>query len=180
MQDGEIIRKARQHHPEALKPLVDKYYAPLYRFAYLRVQDQDLALDLVQETFYRFIKNLDHFQEEKSVLPYLFQILKNLHHNFKYRYAHRMRTIEDFLLISRDKPPDEEAMENDLKEKLMRALKKIPEDDQTLLILKEFEDYSYKELADFFDVPVGTIMSRLFYARKKLKEAFLEVTHEIV
>jgi RNA polymerase sigma-70 factor (ECF subfamily) len=178
--DSEIVRQIRQGHKELLSEIVEKYYPVLFRFAFIRVHDRDIALDLVQETFYKFYKHIERVNERHSVLPYLLQILKNLHHNFKYRYARRMRKIEDFFFQSTEPGADQRLIEKETHIQLMNALKKLSSEDQTILILREFENYSYKELAEFFNVSEGTIMSRLHYARKKLKKAYEEVTHETV
>lgn len=178
-EDQKAIQMAKEGNPAGLKILVDKYYQTIYRFAFLRVQDRDIALDLVQEAFYKFYKNVKNFDKNKKFLPYMIQIVKNLHHNFKYRYVNRMRKIEDFIFTAPD-APEKKLLEDETHQLLLEALKKLSPDEQMLLMLREFEDYSYEDLAEYFHVSIGTIMSRLHYTRKKLKKAFLGVSHEKV
>ncbi|GAB4175226.1 MAG: sigma-70 family RNA polymerase sigma factor [Calditrichia bacterium] len=175
-----MIEEIKQGNQSAFKKLLEKYYDSLYRFAYLRIQDRDLALDLLQETCFKFYKNINNFDSTRPVLPYLLQIIKNLHHNYKYRYAQKMVKLEEFFVKPVQATVEESIIKKEEQSLILKALQSLSDKDQLLLILREFENYTYEELASVFNVSVGTIMSRLHYARKKLKEAFTGVTNEKV
>jgi RNA polymerase sigma-70 factor (ECF subfamily) len=76
------------------------------------------------------------------------------------------------------KNPEEEFLENVLDEDVQRALDKLPPDYRMVVILADLEGFSYKEIADILEVPVGTVMSRLYRGRRLLESAMLEFAHE--
>jgi len=130
----------------------------------------DAAMDVTQEAFIRAYRNFKSFNGEKKFFTWYYSILKNLCLNF---IRDRKRKNEtEYIEFKEDehsqiKPGD--AIENkELTEKLQEAINELDFDDREVIILKEFEDHTYKEIAEILNIPVGSVMSRLFYARKKL------------
>ena len=176
--DKEIIGDIQAGKKKAFEELVKKYYQAIYRFARLRTKDPDLAFDFSQEAFIRFHKNVDGFDNSKKFLPYAYQIVKNLSYNYFQRYASRF-VKQDFieLIENSDSSPEKATIENEMKQKVHEALNKLEDEDKLIIMLKDFENYSYKEISIELEIPYGTVMSRLHYARKKLGNILKEVYH---
>jgi RNA polymerase sigma-70 factor (ECF subfamily) len=167
-------------------PFVDA----LYNTAYRMTRNAQDAEDLIQETYLKAYKYYDKFEEGTNLKAWLFKILKNTFIN-AYRKKQQVPPESDFADIEdsferlvRDdvagkiKSPEEEFLENVLDEDLQRALDGLPEDFRMVLMLADLESFSYKEIADILEVPVGTVMSRLYRARRLLESAMLDYARE--
>ena len=130
----------------------------------------DAAMDVTQEAFIRAYRNFKSFNGEKKFFTWYYSILKNLCLNF-IRDRKRKNETEyiEFKENEHSQSKPGEAIENkELVEKLQEAIEELDFDDREVIILKEFEDHTYNEIAEILNIPVGSVMSRLFYARKKL------------
>ncbi len=132
----------------------------------------DAACEVSQEAFIRAYRNFEVFDKSKKFFTWYYKILKNLCLNF-IRDSKRDFKI-DYLdyadADSQKNNPYDQVEEAELKSKLEAALSELEIEDREILILKEYENYSCKEISELLDIPIGTTMSRLFYARKKLSE----------
>lgn len=137
----------------------------------------DDAMDASQEAFLRALKHYPKFDKTKKFFTWYYKILRNLCLN-KIRDKKRKNEVE---LLEISETADKESnvstiMErNELKANVEDALMKLDSEDREIIIQKEFENNSYKEIAAMFNIPIGTVMSRLFYARKKLARLLEEV-----
>lgn len=167
-------------------PFVDA----LYNTAYRMTRNAQDAEDLVQETYLKAYRYYDKFQEGTNFKAWLFKILKNTFIN-NYRKKQQTPPQSDFAEIedafenrvSQDasgqmKSPEEEILENVLDEDVQRALDDLPPDYRMAVILADLEGFSYKEIADILDLPLGTVMSRLYRGRKLLESAMLTYAKE--
>jgi RNA polymerase sigma-70 factor (ECF subfamily) len=166
----------------AAMPFVDSLYNTAYRMA----RNAEDAEDLVQEAYLKAYKYYDKFQEGTNFKAWLFKILKNTFIN-KYRKQQQQPLhaafdeIEDaFESHLRSDPrlspmpnPEEELLESVLDEHVQKALADLPDDYRMVVLLADLEDFSYKEIADILDIPVGTVMSRLYRGRRMLESAML-------
>ena len=168
-------------------PFMDSLYSTAYRMSRNR---QD-AEDLLQETYLRAYKYYDKFQEGTNFKAWLFKILKN---TFINRYRKRQRqplknsfdeiegSFESKLLESpltaRGATPEEELMVDALDQDVQQALEALPEDYRTAVELADLQGLSYREIADQLDIPLGTVMSRLYRGRRKLEAVLLEYARE--
>lgn len=149
------------------------YQQPLTYFARTFTKSEDDAKDLVQETFVKAIRYRDKFEEKTNLKAWLYTIMKNTFIN-NYRKASRANTIIDqtkelyFLNIPQDSgftSPREYMEENEI----MKTVQTL-EDDYKVPFMMHFEGFKYKEIADELDLPIGTVKSRIFLARKQLME----------
>lgn len=130
----------------------------------------DTAMELSQEAFIRAYRSFKNFDKTKKFFTWYYKILRNLCLNFI--RDNRKNVSADYLekaqYTSDETNPEKTYDKNEACEKLENALAQMDFDDREIIILKEFENYSYKEISETLDIPIGTVMSRLFYARKKL------------
>jgi len=170
----------------AAMPFVDA----LYNTAYRMTRNTEDAEDLVQETYFKAYRYYDKFQEGTNFKAWLFKILKNTFIN-NYRKRQKAPPQSDFAEIEgafesqlseevtrQMKSPEEEVLEHVLDEDVQRALDILPPDYRMAVILADLEGFSYKEIAEILELPVGTVMSRLYRGRKLMEAAMLEYARE--
>lgn len=140
--------------------------------------DSDDADDLVQETYLKVFRFFDKFEKDTNYKAWLFRILKNSYIN-DYRKSVKepnkidYEDVQNFYENIRSdevetRHYEQDAFSNLLDDEISNALTKLPEDFRTVIILSDIEGFTYDEIADFVDVPVGTVRSRLYRARKML------------
>lgn len=166
------------------------YLDALYNTAYRMTRNSEDAEDLIQETYLKAYKYYDKFQEGTNLKAWLFKIMKNTFIN-AYRKRQQVPPETDFgeiegsfeSLVSEEvirsiKDPEEELVAGVLDEDIQSALEQLPEDFRMVVLLADLEGFSYKEIAGILDVPVGTVMSRLYRGRRLLEAAMLEYARE--
>ncbi len=150
----------------------------LFNFALRITGDRDEADDLVQETFLKAFRFFDKFEKGTNCKAWLFRIMKNTYIN-SYRKTSKepdkidYEEVENFYENIKPSSTDsahleKEMYDNLLDDELSNAIAALPEDFRTVIILCDIEGFTYDEIADFVDVPVGTVRSRLHRARKML------------
>jgi RNA polymerase sigma-70 factor (ECF subfamily) len=163
---------------EALQHL-DALYASALRFT----RDPRDAEDLVQDTFLRSCRFLDKFEPGTNMKAWLFRILTNTFIN-KYRRSTRERSLVDGPereqvtdqlhspdAAERAENPERALLDRLVSEDVLAAIDAVPIDFRMVVILADIHDFSYKEIADILDVPVGTVMSRLYRGRRNLQRS---------
>jgi RNA polymerase sigma-70 factor, ECF subfamily len=153
-----------------VRELIDSHYQPLYRYAYRLSGSAADAEDLTQETFGKALSRLPQLREADRAKPWLFRILRN-------EYLRRIRDDKRHKQVPLDslgempESPDNGQPDID-PTTLQAALDELDESFRTPLILFYFEDFSYRDIAEQMDLPIGTVMSRLArgkaYLRTKL------------
>lgn len=150
----------------------------LFNFALRMTGDSDEADDLVQETYLKAFRFFDKFERGTNCKAWLFRIMKNTYIN-SYRKTSKepdkidYEDVENFYENIKPSSTDsahleKEIYDNLLDDELSNAIAALPEDFRTVIILCDIEGFTYDEIADFVDVPVGTVRSRLHRARKML------------
>jgi RNA polymerase sigma-70 factor, ECF subfamily len=142
----------------------------LKRFAYHLCGDADVAEDLVQEGFLRALGYRAQLRDSRRALPWLLMIIRRLFlENLRKAERHLRLIAEDQALTD---PPagnlEEEMFRSVLSEELSNALAALPEEWRTCLLLRELDGFSYDEIAEIAECPVGTVRSRLARARAQL------------
>ena len=191
MEKGSVQQNSEQDAPRPVSawdfdsqvmPFVDS----LYNTAYRMTRSAEDAEDLVQETYFKAYKYYDKFEEGTNLKAWLFKILKNTFiNNYRKRKLEPRSVdfaeIEDSFerIVRRDSSEQPSDPESDffsgvLDEDVKKALESLPYDYRMVVILADLEDFSYKEIAEILDCPVGTVMSRLYRGRKLLEKALLK------
>ena len=152
---------------------VQKYTQRLRAFAYRLTQDLDKAKDLYQETTCRALTYKDRFEEGTNLKAWLFTVMKNIFIN-DYRKRVRAKVMmdssgNDYLIDAGKEVVSNQGDSNIMMEELTEIIDKLDED-LRIPFLMHYRGFKYQEIADEFDVPLGTIKSRIFFARKELKK----------
>jgi RNA polymerase sigma-70 factor (ECF subfamily) len=180
--DTVLIERCRAGDVAAFEPLVEKYRQRVWRLAYNVLRDQEEAWDVAQEAFVRAWQALPNFRGQSAFYTWLFRIVMNVAADRARSRAARGRAFgteriaeEDWDRVLVDQPnetpPDAAAAGAEKREKIERALATLSEDHRRIVVLSDIEGLSYKEIADVLEIPMGTVMSRLHNARKRLKTA---------
>jgi RNA polymerase sigma-70 factor, ECF subfamily len=179
-EDREAVRRVRAGETEAFEVLVEKYRRKTFRLAYQVLRDQEEALDVAQEAFVKAFRSLPRFKGHSAFYTWLFRITMNLALDRRRQRATRQKSMgtEDVppeewerTAVSTERGPDDEAASRERREQIARALESLSEQHRSIIILSDIEGLSYREIAEVLDVPMGTVMSRLHNARKRLRDA---------
>jgi len=153
--------------PKVIQRLVEENADALYRYAYRLSGSSADAEDLVQDTFCKAQQRLSQLRDPSRARPWLFSILRNA-------YLHQLRAARSQPCVSLEaagdvaEPLPESLPEVD-PEQLQQALNELPEVYRTPIILFYFEEFSYRDVAEQMDLPIGTVMSRLARAKSYLR-----------
>jgi len=175
VEERSLIVRAQSGDRDAFGVLVRLYLQRVYRAAHGILHNHDDASDIAQDTFVRAFRNLGRFDPSRPLFPWLYQIARNLCLNRIERVTKRETGLPDFdVLRSPHQSPDEAAIAGDEKERVRMAVAALPEQHREIIELSHFQECSYKEMAEILDIPIGTVMSRLYHARQKLKDLLSE------
>jgi len=168
------------------------YMSALYSAALRMTRNPSDAEDLVQETYLRAYRGYGGFQEGTNLKAWLYKILTNTYIN-SYRAKKRrpeqeqLDDVEDFYLYRRlggleavdaDRSPEAEVLDAIPEDSVKQALEDLPEQFRIAVLLADVEGFSYKEIAEITDVPIGTVMSRLHRGRKALQKRLWDLAEE--
>jgi RNA polymerase sigma-70 factor (ECF subfamily) len=177
LSDEQLLQHYSAGHRQVLEELFDRYRFPAYRVAHRLLGNEADALDAVQEGFVKALSHLDGFQGRSSFKTWLFRVASNAALDLG-----RARSRRE--LLSLDAPRDEHnelahpviaddpaagLQRADLRRLLQEALAQLPDAQQRTFVLHADGGLSYREVADVLEISIGTVMSRLFYARQKLR-----------
>jgi RNA polymerase sigma-70 factor (ECF subfamily) len=182
--DEELIRAALGGEEGAFRELMERYKSRAFGVAMGITGDADEALDVVQDAFVKAYYNLKEFRFGANFYTWFYRLLVNQAID-RWRKASRSRTVrldESWLSgevtlpesVAHPKTPEELAQNRQLSEALTRAVAGLPEYHRAVILLREVEGLAYEEIAEVLHCSVGTVMSRLHYARAKLREALKE------
>ena len=183
--DEALIGAVKSGDCDAFGPIVERYKMALYKVMYRMVMNRDDAEDLVEEAFIRAYRSINKFQTGRPFYSWLRRIAVNNAINFMKRERRgRTEPLEyvEKTLSNGHNDPVQITRNKMLRERLARAISRLPEDGRVILSLKVEEDLSYDEIGRLLRIPKGTVMSRLARARAKLKQIYdsMEVhEHEV-
>jgi RNA polymerase sigma-70 factor (ECF subfamily) len=172
--DAIIMAQIKKGDQAAMKELVEKYKYKAYHLALGIVGNKDEAFDISQEAFIRVHKSAGKFNPDFRFFPWFYSIIVNLCKDcLKRREQWDSKEIDlddsDFLLIN-ESNPEKIIIEKEQARNLRKAIMQLDFSNREIIMLKHFRDMSYDEISDLLGIPKGTVMSRLYYARKKLAE----------
>ncbi len=180
--DLALVRQAKAGEAAAFRTLVVRHQRKVYAVALGIVKDRDLAWDVSQDAFVKAHQHLPEFQGDASFSTWLLRIATHVAIDAVRRERSAQKDDVDevresdlegggegILATSLGTNPHENAVRREMLGKIQEALGQLPEKHRTILVLREVEGLSYEELAERLAIHKGTVMSRLFHARKKMQ-----------
>lgn len=170
--DSALVMEIRAGNKKALQKLVLKHNKTAYRMALGLVGNRDDAHDISQEAFLRVYRSADRFDHSQPFLPWFYTIVANLCRTWlrrRSRHDHRLVDVDDvsYLLVSED-DPEKALISKETVGSLKQSLMQLSFDDREIITLQHFRGMAYDEIAGLLCIPRGTVMSRLYYARRRL------------
>ncbi len=178
-----LIKACQDGDPSSFNMLVWRWEKPLYNFIYKYVGNATLAEDLVQDTFIRVLKSIKRYTHQGSFSTWLYRIAVNLCKDHLKRKRLPMVSLHDYYttgsgekIYVQDRVADEKARTDDSlkaeerEELVRRLLAGLPEEQRIVILLKEYQELTFREIAEVLEVPEGTVKSRLYHALKAMKE----------
>lgn len=182
--DFELVQRAIEGDDRAFRTLVEKYQSRVYSIAYGVLRNQDAATDATQDAFVRVYRNLESFKGDSSFYTWIYRIVVNLCIDKKRRQKRQREVDYDDALSHGDTfssgptlattsfdTPAKAAGRKELIQHLNEALETLSEDHRAILVLREIDGLAYDEISEILDIPQGTVMSRLFHARRNFQRA---------
>jgi RNA polymerase sigma-70 factor (ECF subfamily) len=178
MSDQDLVSFSRKGDMTAFEELVARHRDKIYARAFSMMRNEDEALDLSQEAWVKGWQRLVQFQGDSSFVTWMTRIVINL--CLDQLRKHKRQRAESIEMmdeetggVERQMPvitvnPTEGLERGELRQRIDRALAQLSEEHRTVLVLHEFEELEYKEIAKRMKCSIGTVMSRLFYARRRM------------
>ena len=176
--DEQLVEAAKRGQMVAFEELVARHRDKIYARAFSMMRNEDEAMDLSQEAWVKSWQRLKQFQGDSSFGTWITRIVINLClDQLRRRKRQRTDSIEEMNEesggVERQMPvvaanPTERLERGELRKKIDQALGQLSYEHRTVLVLHEFEELEYKEVAKAMGCSIGTVMSRLFYARRKM------------
>ena len=178
MDDVALFRAAQKGNMPAFEELVVRHRDKIYARAFSMIRNEEDAVDLSQEAWVKSWQRLKQFQGDSSFLTWMTRIVINLClDKLRKQKRERVESIENLeeesggverLMPAVIVNPTERLERAELRQRIDKALALLSHEHRTVLILHEFEELEYKEIAKRMQCSIGTVMSRLFYARRKM------------
>ena len=186
--DDELVRASQRGRADCYEELVFRHRDKIYARAFSMLRNEEEALDMSQEAWIKGWQRLKQFKRDASFTTWMTRIVINLCLDFLRK---RQRQATDSLErieeegggIERRMPvekfnPTENMEREELREEIDSAMEKLSHEHRTVLLLHEFEGMEYKEIAKAMHCSIGTVMSRLFYARRRLGSLLITLKKE--
>ena len=169
--ETELVHRAKNGERNAFSELVCIHAQGVRNVIYRMCGDTQIAEDAAQETFIRAWLHLSSYRPQTSLRNWLYRIAVNAATDMLRKEKRILpNDIGDLPLTEAGPGPELLVSQQERTALVQRAVLSLPEASRAVLVLREYEEMSYHEIADALDIPVGTVMSRLNYARKLLKD----------
>jgi RNA polymerase sigma-70 factor (ECF subfamily) len=175
--ESRLLARAGTGDRASFEELTRAYFPRAFGIASVILYDREEALDATQEAFLRAWASVSRFRPGAPFFPWLYRILRNVClRSIEKRGRGRALSIHE----EEDRPaiavpdgrrgPAEEAASGELRQLFWEAYRELPPNDREILSLRHFADLPYAQIASVLEIPIGTVMSRLFHARRRLRE----------
>lgn len=182
--DQTLAERAAEGDERAIRTIVERYERPVFSLHYRMVRDRELAEDLSQETFIRAFNAIHTYNPRYKLSSWLFKIANNL--AIDHLRKRRIETVSidgapdalteseqaqtSYELVSQEESPEEYAANRELGEHIEAALAQLRPHYRVATVLRHVEGYSYDEIAQIMDLPLGTVKTYIHRARMELRE----------
>jgi len=172
--ESDIVKKVSHGDSGAFGDLVNRLMKPAYFHALALLGNHEDAVEVSQKSFIKVWNSRKRMDPERPFYPWFYTILKrlclNLHRDRSRKKEDLMSSFSTWIeLEASEGNPSDLIIEQEQKKMIEESLSRLSMDDREIIVLKDLEGYSYKEIAGILDIPIGTVMSRLYTARKRFK-----------
>jgi len=174
-----LIEQAQQGSREAYGRLAAMHYAGVVQVVYRMCGEAQLAEDAAQEAFLRAWLKLPSYQPRTAFRSWLYRIALNAARDVLRRPQAASLETATAHLADPAPNPESAVLQQEQAERVQQAVQSLPEAARAVIVLREYGGLSYQEIAEALDIPPGTVMSRLNYARNRLREILLETVSEV-
>jgi RNA polymerase sigma-70 factor, ECF subfamily len=176
--DSLLVKNYVAGDESALATLIERHQSKIFGFIYSKVADRDVSDDIFQDTFIKVIKTLksNAYNEEGKFLPWVMRIAHNLviDHFRKNKKMPLFRETEEFSIFSimTDNEPtiENQIITNQVETDLKRLIEELPDDQKEVLVMRMYQDLSFKEIAELTGVSINTALGRMRYALLNLRK----------
>lgn len=175
MNEQLLIQQVKNGDKAAFNHIVEKWHSKIYRFAYRFFADEDEAHDITQKTFIKTYQSVKTLENPEKFSSWIYRIANNLCLDELKRAGRRKSTsLEAYMeqssgLEGEFMLPDADLQNKELGHILQKALLTLPDEQRTVIILKEYEGLKFREIADILEEPESTVKSRLYYGLKSTR-----------
>jgi RNA polymerase sigma-70 factor, ECF subfamily len=182
-----LVRRCQKGDAGAFEQLVIKYRSKVFSMIYGIVQNEQDAWDLAQEGFIKAWRSIHRFKGESSFYTWLYRIMTNVTLDALRRKGHKSNAeFDDQIATAQIEPsskttpaadplPHRGLEREEIRHRIEHAISKLSPEHRAVILMKELEDLQYNEIAETMGCSIGTVMSRLFYARKRLQVMLKDV-----
>jgi len=185
-EDSQLVQAILDGDPSAYRGIVERYQGRIYGVVYGMVRNAEVAKEISQEAFVKAYQKLSTFRLESKFYTWICRIAINLSIDHLRKQKRRSYTEFDENIAAKDSGgdlldsynndrPDVNLERSQLHKRIISEVEKLPPEQKQAIVLREIDGLSYREISEIMNIPEGTVMSRLYYARKKLQEALQDV-----
>lgn len=180
--DATLVGRVLEGDQGAYKTLIQRYQGRIYAVAFGLVHNAEDARDVTQEAFTKAYRSLPTFRRDSSFYTWLYRITANLGIDHQRRQTRKLKreTVLDETRLTPEQAhhtgprpsatPGQNLERKQLADRIRAAIDQLPPDQRNVIVLREIEGLSYKEIAETIGCAEGTVMSRLYYGRRKLQQ----------
>jgi RNA polymerase sigma-70 factor (ECF subfamily) len=173
----DLIRRSQQGDTSAFGELVTKYRPRIFQSVYCIVNNEDDTWDIVQEAFLVSWLSIQRFEHRASFYTWLYSITINITRNSLRRQGRRKEVELSDSIPDAALGPERNCQHGEIRQWVTWALAELSQQQRTVVVLKELQGLQYREIAQVLNLSIGTVMSRLFYARRRLQSLLSPIYH---
>jgi RNA polymerase sigma-70 factor (ECF subfamily) len=166
--DHALVERCRRGDRQALEALVAEYQKPLYNAAFRILGNPDDAADATQATFLKAFENLDGYDPQYKFFSWIYRIAINESIN-QFKRIRKQEPLDEGEAAD-DPGPDDALAAGDLSREIQDGLMALNQDHRTVIVLRHFSEFSYRQISEILQVPEKTVKSRLYSARQQMKD----------
>jgi RNA polymerase sigma-70 factor (ECF subfamily) len=170
--DEQLVQACLDGNRKAFEVLVERYEKKLYNAAYRVLGDRDDAMDATQSAFVKAYEKLDTFNPSYRFFSWIYRILMNESLNIVHQRKRFDGLDEDIPWTTTN--PEQNFADNEKGRHIASALLDMPTDYRVVIVMKHFQGFSYREMSEIIGIPEKTVKSRLFSARRQLRDLLIQ------
>jgi RNA polymerase sigma-70 factor (ECF subfamily) len=188
----DLVKRCQEGDSEAFDQLVTRYRTRVFGMIYNMVHNEQDAWDLAQDSFVKAWKSIKRFRGQSSFYTWIYRIVMNVTIDWvrKKQVKGTGAEFDDSIQLKEVDPasktmpkadalPYERMQQGEIRTQIDKAIAQLSPEHRAVILMKEIEDMQYHEIAEALECSIGTVMSRLFYARKKLQSLLKDVYENI-